>query len=369
MANPSVRPCIALETFMAKKANGDGSFTRHGEGWRLRWSMPDGTRKSKVIGKMSEAAAKKVLRQLIADAERGANTEPAPTKSIRFDALAKEYLAARETLVAVSTYKCWVSLLNTTLLPTFGALTLEEITQRRVDMWWAHKASKPVLRRNAYFTLRSMMKLAVRWSYLAAWTVEIEGAGKDVAKPRPVFEISDVDAVLVHLDPFYRPAIEVLLSGHVRLGELVALDAEDYDRRTGKIHVTKQKTQHGFTTDTKTRQHKAVRLLERGRVALDAMPPRIAGPLFPGQRGERITRLALRRAWVKAATAAGLPNFHLHDLRHVGLSLVVEVAGVVVAQERAGHASKTSTHRYLHTSERVHDEAVERLDELVRRIS
>lgn len=354
---------------MAKKANGEGTLTRHGEGWRLRWTTPDGTRKSKVIGKMTEAAAKKVLRQLIADSERGVSTEPVPTKTIRFDAFAKEYLAAREPLVAVSTYRCWVSLLNTTLLPTFGDLTLDQITQRRVDIWWAHKASKPVLRRNAYFTLRSMMKLAVRWGYLAAWTVEIEGAGKDVAKPRPVFEISDVDAVLVHLDPFYRPAIEVLLSGHVRLGELVALDAEDYDRKTGKITVTKQKTQHGLTTDTKTRQHKTVRLLERGRVALDAMPPRIGGPLFPGERAERITRLALRKAWVKAATAAGLPDFHLHDIRHVGLSLVVEVAGIIVAQERAGHASATSTRRYLHTSERVHEEAVDALDELVRRIS
>jgi integrase len=354
---------------MPKKANGEGTLTRHGDGWRLRWSMPDGTRKSRVVGKMTEAAAKRLLRQLIADAERSVSTDPVPTKNIRFDVLAKEYLAAREPLVAVSTYRCWVSLLNTTLLPTFGELPLDQITQRRVDIWWAYKATKPVLRRNAYFTLRSMMRLAVRWGYLAAWTVEIDGAGKDVAKPRPVYEIRDVDAVLVHLDPFYKPAIEVLLSGHVRLGELVALNAEDYDRKTGKITVTKQRTQHGLTTETKTRQHKTVRLLERGRVALDANPRRIGGPLFPGKRGERITRLGLRKAWVQAATATGLPNFHLHDLRHVGLSLVVEVAGIIVAQERAGHASATSTRRYLHTSERVHDEAVEKLDELVRRIS
>ncbi len=343
---------------------GDGSITPHGDGFRLRW-MQDGARRSKVVKGMTERQARAHLRAL----QAGLHVEEPRPKGVRFSHFAQEYLAAREPLVAVGTYRNWVSLLNTTLLPHFGTLTLDQITQRRVDLWWARTGQKPVLRRNAYFTLRSMMKLAVRWGYLPAWTVEVAGAGKDVAKPRPTFEIHHVDAVLAHLDPFYRPAVEVLLSGHVRLGELVALNAEDYDRRTGKLTVTKQKTAHGLTTDTKTRQHKTVRLLERGRLALDGLPARISGPLFVGARSERITRLALRRAWVRAATEAGVPDFHLHDLRHVGLSLVVEEAGLIVAQERAGHASATSTRRYLHTSERVHEEAVEKIDALMRRIS
>jgi integrase len=328
--------------------------------------MHDGRRKSKVVKGMTKRQAGAHLREI----QAGLVPEPEPTtKRIVFSDFAAEYLAAREPLVALGTYRNWVSLLNTTLLPAFGNLPLGQITQRRVDLWWARAGRKPVLRRNAYFTLRSMMKLAVRWSYLPAWTVEIEGAGKDVAKPRPTFEIHHVDAVLAYLDPFYRPAVEVLLSGHVRLGELVALDAGDHDRKTGKLTVTKQKTGQGLTTDTKTRQHKTVRLLERGRLALDGLPPRISGPLFPGERSERITRLALRKAWVKAATEAGFPDMHLHDLRHVGLSLVVEEAGLIVAQERAGHASATSTRRYLHTSDRVHEEAVEKVDALMRRIS
>lgn len=45
-------------------------------------------------------------------------------------------------------------------------------------------------------------------------------------------------------------------------------------------------------------------------------------------------------------------GLHLHDLRHLGLT---EVARVVKnpkdIQDRAGHASITSTHRYLHTDE------------------
>lgn len=347
------------------RSKGAGSVEVYKDGYRLRWTEKDGTRRSKIVRPATKRQAEQLLREIVS----GLHVEESRPNGVRFSDLAQEYLSAREPLVAHGTYRNWVSLLNTTLLPAFGTLTLDQITQRRVDLWWARAGWKPVLRRNAYFTLRSMMKLAVRWGYLPAWTVEVEGAGKDVAQPRPTFEIQHVDRVLAHLDPFYRPAVEVLLSGHVRLGELVALDAGDYDRRTGKLTVTKQKTADGLTTDTKTRQHKTVRLLERGRVALDGLPTRISGPLFVGERSERITRRALRNAWVKAATEAGVPDFHLHDLRHVGLSLVVEEAGIIVAQERAGHASPTSTRRYLHTSDRVHEEAVKRIDALLRRIS
>lgn len=347
------------------RSKGAGSVEAYKDGYRVRWTDLSGRRRSKVLRGVTKRQAEVYLREV----QAGLHAEPVPTSSVRFDAFASEFLKARERTVAVGTYKNWVSLLNTTLLPAFGTLTLDQLTQRKVDLWWARAGLKPVLRRNAYFTLRSMMKLAVRWGYLPAWTVEIENAGKDVARPRPTFEIHHVDAVLAHLDPFYRAPVEVLLAGHVRLGELVALDAEDYDRKTGRLNVTKQKTKEGLVTDTKTRQHKTVRLLERGRLALDGLPVRISGPLFVGARSERITRNALRNAWVKAAAAAGVSDFHLHDLRHVGLSLVVEEAGLIVAQERAGHASPVSTRRYLHTSDRVHEEAVEKIDALVRRIS
>ncbi|MFI8632146.1 tyrosine-type recombinase/integrase [Microbacterium sp. NPDC077663] len=347
------------------RSKGAGSVEVYKNGYRIRWTDQSGTRRSKVLRGVTKRQAEAHLREV----QSGLHDEPMPASPVRFEAFAKEYLAARERLITVGTYRNWVSLLNTTLLPAFGTLTLDQLTQRKVDLWWARAGLKPVLRRNAYFTLRSMMKLAVRWGYLPAWTVEIENAGKDVARPRPTFEMHHVDAVLAHLNPFYRAAVEVLLAGHVRLGELVALDAQDYDRRTGRLSVTKQLTKEGLVTDTKTRQHKTVLLLERGRLALDALPVRISGPLFAGERSARITRNGLRNAWIKATNEAGITDFRLHDLRHVGLSLVVEEAGVIVAQERAGHASPVSTRRYLHTPDRVHEEAVERIDALVRRIS
>ena len=352
---------------MAKqRGNGSGSISPYKNGWRLKWTMPDGSRKSKVIGKMSETAALRQLNEIILDVARGEYQET-PTRRVRFDAFAKEYLAARESLVAVGTYKNWESLLRGPL-KSFEKLTLDHLTQKTIDIWWSRQSTHPVNRRNAWFLLRKMMRMAVRWGYLPSWTVVIDNAGKDVSTPRPDFTVADFDAVLAKLPEFYRAPVEVLFAGHLRLGELIALNGSDY--RDGYVTVTKQKTSQGLTTGTKTDQVKSVKLLDRGVQVLATRPPVIGtAPLFAGQRSERITRQGIQKAWQKAREVAGRQEMHLHDLRHISLSLVAEVAPLKVVQQRAGHASATSTQRYMHADKRQHAEAVERVDELLRRIS
>ncbi|MFT4281298.1 tyrosine-type recombinase/integrase [Microbacterium sp.] len=57
---------------MAKqRGNGSVSISPYKDGWRLKWKMPDGSRKSKVIGKMSETAALRQLNEIIIDVARG----------------------------------------------------------------------------------------------------------------------------------------------------------------------------------------------------------------------------------------------------------------------------------------------------------
>lgn len=163
------------------RSKGAGSVEVYKDGYRLRWTEKGGTRRSKIVRPATKRQAEQLLRETVS----GLHAQESRPNGVRFSDLAHEYLAAREPLVAHGTYRNWVSLLNTTLLPAFGTLTLDQITQRREDLWWARAGWKPVLRRNAYFTLRSMMKLAVRWGYLPAWTVEVEGAERTLRNPGP----------------------------------------------------------------------------------------------------------------------------------------------------------------------------------------
>ncbi|MBD8509843.1 site-specific integrase [Microbacterium sp. CFBP 8790] len=351
-----------------KRSHGTGNISEYKDGFRLKWSTPEGGRGSKVLRPSTRRQAEQELRRILAEVDRGEHQDDR-RGAVTFDAFFKDWLALRELEVKPSTFKNLVSLHKTVLSPTFGSRKLNTITRRSVDLWWAKHSSHPVTRRNAYYALRGALEQAVDWGMLSVSPCKVKDPGKDVSKKRPTWSVEDFDAVLSHVDAFYRPAIEVMFAGHLRLGELIALDWSDVSR-DGLITVTKQKLGLGFTADTKTGQHKRIKLLQRGVDALQKLPRGIGStPLFPGKRAERMPRRSLQDAWDDALKAAGYENFHVHDVRHIGLSLVAEAgASERVVQEPAGHASATFTRRYLHSNERMHADAVRKVDALVSKL-
>lgn len=127
------------------------------------------------------------------------------------------------------------------------------------------------------------------------------------------------------------------------------------------VSSTRQRTAQRPTTDTKTKQHKAIKFTERRRIALASMPKALGDtPLLPGERSHRMPRASLQRAWNAACETARHSNFHVHDIRHISLSLVAEIGeDWKVIQQSAGHASMTSTDHYIHTSKKQHATAVD----------
>lgn len=352
-----------------KRSHGQGQVTPYRDGFRLRWSAPDGSRPSKVLRPATKTQAEKELRRILSEVEKGEYRDDR-RGSMTFDAFFKDWLAIREMEVRPSTYRNLVSIHRAVLSPTFGSKKLGAITAKDVDVWWARQSVHLVQRRNAYFALKGAMSQAVTWGLIAVSPCQVKNAGKDESKDRPTWSVAEFDAVLTHVPEFYRPALLIMFAGHLRLGEAIALNWADVTR-DGVVTVTKQKTGIGFTADTKTGQHKKIQLLQRGADALQALPRGFgATPLLAGERAERMPRRSLQDVWKEAVTKAGLENFRVHDVRHVGLSLVAEAgASERVIQERAGHASATSTRRYLHTNARMHSEAVEKVDALVSKIS
>lgn len=101
------------------------------------------------------------------------------------------------------------------------------------------------------------MRAAVDEGLIESSSCRVKDAGKDVATKRPTFAVADFDAALSFLPSPYRPAMEMLFAAHLRLGELIGLNAADYDAgSSGVVHVTKSDT-----GPTKTGQAKRVRLL------------------------------------------------------------------------------------------------------------
>lgn len=214
-----------------KRSHGQGQITAHKDGFRLRWSLPDGGRSSKVLRPATRRQAETELRKILSALDTGTWVDER-RGTMTFGAMAKDWLALRENQVTHTTFVNYKSLLKTTILPTFGGRKLNTITRRQIDIWWSKHTTHKVKRRNAGYVLKRILQQTVEWNILTVSPYNVKGAGKDASVQRPTWSVEDFDAVLAKVDPFYKAVLEVLFAGHFRLGELIALNGSCRRRTT-----------------------------------------------------------------------------------------------------------------------------------------
>ncbi|MEB2346716.1 MAG: tyrosine recombinase XerC [Deltaproteobacteria bacterium] len=148
-----------------------------------------------------------------------------------------------------------------------------------------------------------------------------------------------------------RALVELLYGAGLRVGELVALDVRDLDLLAREVRVL-----------GKGRKERSVPLPEAARCALAAWlearrrPGYQAEPLFVslagGRAGRRLGERAVRRLLARRAATAGVADrVHPHRLRHSYATHLLDMgADLREIQELLGHASLSTTQRYLAVS-------------------
>lgn len=319
--------------------------------YRVRF-YTDGKRKTKTF--THEKDAVKFHRQTLVDLERRDYFDDSKGDQL-FRDFAPDYMATRTDL-AVGTKHNYKSLLNTMLLPAFGDTKLRNLTVMMVDKWWAENSKRLVNRRNAYFLLSSMMKTALRWGLIRQSPCIVEKAGKDVAKPRPTFTTEDFRHILNFVPDEFHTFLWVTFSGSLRLGEAIGLNRGDFDPKTGVLRVERQEDDRDGRRLTNVKNGEIDDVPLYGD-ALDLLttyvkknPALPLAPMFSGAKTGRLPRGTIRKAWNKARIDSGLTEFHLHDLRHVSLTIWSHLPGMNLKdiQKRGRHRSTTSALRYQH---------------------
>jgi integrase len=134
----------------------------------------------------------------------------------------------------------------------------------------------------------------------------------------------------------FLPACVVLaIETGMRQGEIVGLQWKDVDleRRVARLHEGATKNGHG----------RGVPLSSRAVAVLQERGP-ASGRVFDG-----VTPGAIKQAFAKAATRAGMPDLHFHDLRHEAVSRLFERGfNVMEAAAVSGHRDLTMLRRYAH---------------------
>ncbi|MEZ4383375.1 MAG: site-specific integrase [Nannocystaceae bacterium] len=258
--------------------------------------------------------------------------------------------------------------IRTYLVPNLGELRLDAITEaeiQRLKATYAHQKPTSV---NAILTvLGAMLKLAVEWGVIESMP-RIRKLKRQQERFAFYDEVSYQRLIRAAGEVDERCLLAVLLGGDAGLrgGEIAALRLVSCDVARGVIHVV-ENDWRGHVGLPKGNRPRQVVMTSRLRALLrevkrrrdDAEARVILRPDGSDPSGRVIVGLVR-----KAQKAAGLPLTGTHILRHTFCSrLAARGATPKAIQELAGHASSSTTDRYMHLAPSALRTAVALLDE------
>lgn len=331
----------------------------------IDYQLPDGrrTRIRKVSPVQTRRGAEQYereVRQAVADDRFGREEVP------RFDEFKREFMT---TYVAANNKPSEriskESMFKFHLLPSFGRMRLDEIGTRDIERFKAEKLADDLSAK----TVNNLLTCLGKMLRYAAENEIIEKIPRvkfvKVAPYKSDFLEADewerlVDAAKA--DP--EAVAAVLLGGDagLRVGEIRALEWGDLDLVAGRVTV--QRTDYrGYIGSPKGGRMRMVPLTRRLVAALKAMRHLKGKSVFSDAKGVLWSRSEADTRLRRARVRAGLRKFGWHTLRHTFCShLAMRGAPPRAIQELAGHASITTTMRYMHLSPTVTRDAIRLLE-------
>jgi integrase len=267
------------------------------------------------------------------------------------------------------------SVLKTHLLPLFGRLPLDQITDERVAKLKARLRDRSRKTANNVLTVLSkLLKVAVKWKVLDAMPSAIELMKVSNASPE-FYEFEDYARLVEAAAKIgTRELLVVLLGGDagLRRGEMMGLRWSDVDFRRKQLRIeqaafrrslraAREENEPQWTVDTpKSGKGRVVPMTSALFDALQAHR-HLRGPcVLTLDDGSAVPGHVLRDWLERAQRRAGLRVLgSLHKLRHTFCShLAMKGAPPKAIQELAGHESLTTTLRYMHLSPSARDQAI-----------
>ena len=298
---------------------------------------------------------------------------------MKFGDFVEIYRGDKHERIREHTWESKDNMINTKILPYFKDRTLSEIEPRDVIAWQNTlmsirqkngKPYSPTYLKSIHSQLSAIFNYAVKYYRLKQNPAEIAGnMGKETHREMLFWTKEEylkfADAVMDKPMSYY--AFEMLYWCGIRMGELLALTAEDFDfeRSTLTINKSYQRLK-GQDVITEPKTSKSNRIIRIPRFLAEEMQDYMKSlyGLRPADRIFPITKSYLHREMSRGSKAAGVKRIRIHDLRHSHVSLLIEMGFSAVAiAERVGHESIDITYRYAHLFPDKQTEMAIRLDD------
>ena len=331
--------------------------------WRVRWRQ-HGRNRARTFSTRRDAADfdAEVRRQRRAGSLAALD---AGTESLG-QYVTGAWAATHAVTLAPKTRLHYASLYDHHLRPFLGSVALRDIDAEAVGRWQSERLTSgagAVAVRQAMDLLGSILEQAYLSGRIAENPVRrVKRARlprREEVKALPPATVEAMRGVLSARDA---TLLSVLAYAGLRPGEALGLRWGDIRDRTMLIQ---RSISLGEETDTKTRQHRTVRLLTP--LAGDLRSWRMAAGrphdnelVFPGKGGIPWTQAAYqswrRRAFRRAVQAAGLERARPYDLRHSFASLLLhEGRSVIYVARQLGHDARLTLTRYGHVMDELED--------------
>ncbi len=352
---------------------------KRGEVFYARYRTPSGRQVQKLLGPawtgggsppegfITKKMAEDWLRKTLIEGQR--NAPPLEGRATFADA-ADEYIryATEDRGCKPSTIRGYRSQLRAHLLPAFGSMRLEDITETEVERWRAGitSARKGTAISNKTKNEQLVLMHAIMRRAVKVWRLprnplanvdrfRTRSSGDiEVFSPEEVWALvraaaSEMDAAIY---------LTAAFTG-LRRGEVLALRWRDVDFEASTIRVRASYAANQLSTP------------KSGKVRSVPMAPDVAAALarlgqrerftgdddfvFAGESGLPIHGDALSSRYEKALASAGLRRLRFHDLRHTFGTRMIREADIRRVQEWMGHADIQTTMKYLHYESRKED--------------
>ncbi|MCM2391315.1 tyrosine-type recombinase/integrase [Streptomyces albipurpureus] len=345
--------------------------------WTASYLDPTGERRRAPETFETKTDAEIWLSQVEADMTRDTWRNP-DAGAVNFAEYAKKWVVERN--VAPLTEELYTRLLRLHLLPTFGAVDLDEITPPHVREWRAERLTTTgaTTVAKSYRLLKAILETATDDELIRRNPCRIRGAGKEVSQSGQVATVDQVDALADAVGPRWRLMVYLGAYGPMRPEELAELRRKDVDldAMTIRVRMAAPELATGRRALGETKSDAGKRLVALPAFLRTDLVRHLdwyaetgpSGLLFVGERGKPFRRSTFGRKWRKARAYVGLPDdFRFYDLRHTGHTLSTRSGATLKdTMVRAGQSSEKAALIYQHSDHERQKEVAGGLDRMVR---
>ena len=275
-----------------------------------------------------------------------------------------KYFEDAELRLKASTFKTNKQVIAKHILPYLGDIKVSDITPVVVRQWQNQIIKlqlSPNTTRKIHTRCSTIFNYAIKYYGLKQNPLHITGNIGKIESSVNFWEISEFNQFISVVDNnIYKLCFKLLFYSGMRLGELLALNVDDFNFDTNEITISKSKSDNsGEITTTKTPY--SIRTIEMPVSLMEEVRSYISGldkstsPIF------HISRSSLQKVIHKYAMEAGVKEIRVHDLRHSHASLLINGGfPITTISKRLGHKSPKITleiysHMYAETSGKVAD--------------